>query len=340
MRIKNMTIITGITSSGDLTLGNYIGVIKKLVELQNYNNLIIFVANLHAITIDINKTELQKNIKNLITWYYACGLKPKKTIIFIQSEILAHTQLAHILLCNTTIGELSRMTQYKDKIQNIKSKNKTKFIPTGLLTYPILMAADILLYYPDFVLVGKDQTQHIELTKNIAKKMNNKYNNNLFKIPQELIIKIGNKIMDLQDPYKKMSKSTNNKNSFITLLDSPEQVKNKIKQAKTDSENKIYYNPKNKPGISNLLIIYSSLKEITISKTVEIFKHTNYNDFKDKISEIIIEILNILQKKYYKLQHSKLIYKWINKSTKKAKNIANKNIENIKNIIGINYSKK
>lgn len=339
MKQKKTTIVSGITATGQLTLGNYISVIKNFVELQKDNNLIIFVANLHAITITINKEELQNNIKNMIALYYACGLKPKKVIIFIQSDITEVTLLFYILLCNTTIGELSRMTQFKDKTIKMKAKNKTEFIPTGLLIYPILMAADILLYDADFVLVGKDQKQHIELTRNIAKRINKRYKQKLFKIPINFTPSIGGKIMDLQNPIKKMSKSSNNYNSFISLLDEKQIVRKKICKTVTDSEGKIFYNPKEKPGISNLLTIYAVLQKITVEDTVKKFIHQNYNQLKNQVANEIIKVLNPIQKKYYKLIKNKKINELINLGTKKIKLIANKKIIKVKNAIGLNLKK-
>ncbi|WFG96049.1 tryptophan--tRNA ligase [Spiroplasma citri] len=341
MEQKKTTIVSGITATGQLTLGNYIGAIKNFIELQEDNNLIIFVANLHAITIPISKEELRNNIKNMIALYYACGLNPQKAIIFVQSDVLEVTLLAHILLCNTTIGELSRMTQFKDKSSKMKAENGTEFIPTGLLTYPTLMAADILLYDADLVPVGKDQKQHIELTRNIAERMNNRYQQNLFKIPTDFIPPIGGKIMDLQNPTKKMSKSSNDHpKSFISLLDSPELIQKKIRSAVTDSEGKIAYNPDQKPGVSNLLTIYAVLKKITIEAAVKEFVQQDYGQLKEQVANAIIETLEPIQKKYHKLMQDQTIDELINLGATKAREIANKKITKVKNVVGLNYQKK
>ncbi len=339
MEQKKPTIVSGITATGQLTLGNYIGVIKNFIELQKDNNLIIFVANLHAITIPISKEELRNNIKNMVALYYACGLGSQKAIIFVQSDVLEVTLLAHILLCNTTIGELSRMTQFKDKSIKMKAENGTEFIPTGLLTYPTLMAADILLYDADLVPVGKDQKQHIELTRNIAERMNNRYQQDLFKIPTNFIPPIGGKIMDLQNPTKKMSKSSNNPKSFIGLLDAPEVIRGKIRSAVTDSEGKIAYNPEQKPGVSNLLTIYSVLKKVTIEAAVKEFTQHDYGQLKEQVANTIIEVLEQIQKKYHKLMQDQTIDELIDLGATKARAIANKKITKVKNVVGLNYKK-
>ncbi|WP_342255640.1 tryptophan--tRNA ligase [Spiroplasma endosymbiont of Poecilobothrus nobilitatus] len=340
MEQKKPTIVSGITATGQLTLGNYIGAIKNFIELQKDNNLIIFVANLHAITIPISKEELRNNIKNMVALYYACGLDPQKAIIFVQSDVLEVTLLAHILLCNTTIGELSRMTQFKDKSIKMKAENRTEFIPTGLLTYPTLMAADILLYDADLVPVGKDQKQHIELTRNIAERINNRYQQYLFKIPTDFIPPIGGKIMDLQNPTKKMSKSSNVPKSFIGLLDAPEVIRKKIRSAVTDSEGKIAYNPERKPGVSNLLTIYAVLKKVTIEAAVKEFFQHDYGQLKEQVANTIIEVLEPIQKKYHKLMQDQTIDELIDLGATKARAIANKKITKVKNVVGLNYKKK
>ncbi len=329
------TILSGITSTGKLTIGNYIGAIKQFIELQNKNILIVFIANLHGITIPIDKNTLKSNVKEMAKLYYACGLNFEKNIIFVQSDVLEHAQLAHILLCNTTIGELKRMTQFKDKSNKIKSSNNTNFIPTGILTYPTLMAADILLYNPDLVPVGKDQKQHIELARNIALRMNKKYGN-LFKIPNCYIPKKGEKIMDLQNPIKKMSKSSTNPKSYILLLDEPKEIVKKINSAVTDSENKIYYDKKNKPGISNLMVIYSSITNKSFEEIKNEFNNKNYGEFKKELAKSINNFLKPIQEKYKNIDNEKIII-LLEQGAEKAKKLAQKNLQNIQNKIGINY---
>ncbi|WP_338964025.1 tryptophan--tRNA ligase [Spiroplasma endosymbiont of Sarcophaga carnaria] len=340
MEGKTPTIVSGITATGQLTLGNYIGAIKNFIELQKDNNLIIFVANLHAITIPIGKEELRSNIKNMIALYYACGLDPNKAIIYVQSDVLELTQLSHILLCNTTVGELSRMTQFKDKSIKMKAENGTEFIPTGLLTYPTLMAADILLYDADLVPVGKDQKQHIELTRNIAERMNNRYQQELFKLPNDFIPPVGGKIMDLQNPTKKMSKSSNDPKSFIELLDAPDIIRKKIRSAITDSDGKIDYNPEQKPGVSNLLTIYTVLKNITIETAVKTLNNYDYGQLKEEVASTIIATLKPIQIKYHQLIKDDTIDQLIDAGAEKARYLANKKLTKIKNTVGLNYKRK
>lgn len=337
MQIKKTRILSGITTTGNITLGNYIGAIKNFIKLQQDNELIIFVANLHAITTPIEKQALQANIKNLIALYYACGLDPEKSTIFIQSDVLEHCQLAHILLCNTTLGELYRMTQFKDKTSKIKSENNTEFIPTGLLTYPTLMAADILLYDPNLVPVGKDQKQHIELARNIALRMNNKYDKQLFTIPNEYIGQTGAKIMDLQIPDKKMSKSNSNPKSYIALLDPIDVIEKKIKSAITDSENKVYFDTDKKPAVSNLMTIYSALTDKSIHEIENEFKDSNYGVFKNQVAQVIIQEVKIIQQKYHQIMKSGKIDELIKNGAEKARSIACKKLKFVQDTIGLNY---
>ncbi|QHX36451.1 tryptophan--tRNA ligase [Spiroplasma sp. BIUS-1] len=332
-------MLSAITTTGQMTLGNYIGAMKNFVELQEEFDMYVFVANLHGITTPIEKETLRKNIKNMVTLYFACGMDPEKSTVFVQSDVLEHAQLAWILTCNTTIGELQRMTQFKDKSTKVKSENGTEFIPTGLLTYPVLMAADILLYDPEFVPVGKDQKQHIELARNIAERMNNKFGE-MFTIPGDYTPKVGSKIMDLQDPSKKMSKSAANPKSFIALLDDIEDVKKKIKAAVTDSENLIKYDPENKPGVSNLLTIYSALKNITIEETEKFFEGKDYGFLKENVSEVVVELLEKIQTKFKELSNSDLVDEWLEKGAEKARKIARKKLTKVQNLTGVNYKRK
>ncbi|ASP28611.1 tryptophanyl-tRNA synthetase [Spiroplasma corruscae] len=329
-------MVSGITATGTVTLGNYIGAIKNFVKLQEEFEMYIFVANLHAITTPIDKLKLRENIKSMAALYFACGLDPNKVNVFIQSEVLEHTQLSWILTCNSTIGELNRMTQFKDKSQKQKNKNRTDYIPTGLLTYPLLMAADILLYEPDYVPVGKDQKQHIELTRNLAERMNNKYGN-LFKIPEEYIPEVGSKIMDLQNPTNKMSKSSENPKSYISLLDDIKIVEKKIKSAVTDSENLIKYDPINKPGVSNLIVIYSSLANKSIKEVELFFSNKDYGFLKNEVIKVVSILLKEIQDKYYNLINSNDIETWLEKSANNARYLARKKMSKVMDKIGLNY---
>lgn len=289
-------IVSGITATGSLTLGNYIGAIKNMIKMQNDYDSFIFVADLHALTIKIDPKELVENRKSIMALYLALGIDPNITTLFYQSDILEHTFLNWITLTETTMGELSRMTQFKDKSAKIKNSNGTELIPSGLFAYPALMAADILLYNPKFVPVGIDQKQHIELTRNLAQRLNNKYKTN-FNIPEIVITKTGSKIMSLTDPLTKMSKSSDSKNGTIFLLEDPESAYKKIQKAVTDSENKVYLSDE-KPGIKNLLTIYASLNEITIEQAAEKFINANYKEFKEAVGNTVKEFLTTLQIKY------------------------------------------
>ncbi|MDJ1646371.1 tryptophan--tRNA ligase [Mycoplasma phocimorsus] len=289
-------LVSGITATGKLTLGNYLGAIKNFVKLQHEYDSYFFVADLHALTIEISPSELRKNRKDIFALYLACGIDPEKSTIFFQSDVSQHSELYWILTNNSTIGELSRMTQFKDKSSKIKNSNGTESVPTGLFMYPILMASDILLYNADIIPVGHDQIQHVELTRNLANRINNKYNLNLT-LPNAFVSKVGAKIKSLTNPEKKMSKSDENSKSTIYLLDDPNIAYNKIMKAVTDSENKIYISNE-KPGITNLLTIYASLNEITIQETENIFKEKSYFDLKQAVANDVKNLLIEIQKKY------------------------------------------
>ncbi|WP_215742034.1 tryptophan--tRNA ligase [Mesomycoplasma hyorhinis] len=323
-------IVSGVTATGKLTLGNYLGSIKTMVKMQEEYESYIFVADLHALTVDIKPEELRENKEDIFAFYLACGINSEKSIIFYQSDVAEHSELAWIMQTHTSIGELSRMTQFKDK-SKIKTDNGTETIPTGLLTYPTLMAADILLYNPDFVPVGIDQKQHIELTRNLALKLNNKYKTK-FKEVEIMTPKIGGKIMSLTNPTKKMSKSTQQPNSAIFLLDDPELAYKKIQKAITDSENKIYLSD-DKPGVKNLLTIFSSLKEWEMKKTLEFFKDKNYKDLKHEVGLIVKEFLIHIQSEYKKVKDN--IEKYSQLGKERAKAVASEHLKFIKQKIGL-----
>ncbi|BDV02559.1 MAG: tryptophan--tRNA ligase [Candidatus Hepatoplasma vulgare] len=330
-------IVSGITATGNLHIGNYIGAIQYLLKEQDKNNeLFVFVADLHGLTIPIDPKLINQNTKEIIKLYLACGLDPKKVKLFVQSEIKEHTELFYLLSTLTNIGQLERMTQYKDKM--IKQKNKTNVIPTGILIYPILMVADILLYNPDSVIVGQDQKQHIELTKLLAQKLNNNYDLK-FKIPEAQIVKKegGSKIMALRNPEGKMSKSDNEKNNTIFLLDSLEDINKKITTALTDSENKIKYDPIKKPGISNLITIYSAFSNLSIKEIEDKFKDSNYKNFKEEISNVIINRLKIIQSNFSKLT-DKDIKEALKLNRDEIKKIAANSVNKVKKNMGLlNY---
>lgn len=324
-------LLSGIKPTGELTLGNYIGAIKQFVEMQKDYESFVFVADLHALTVYNDPLVLKRRIKDIIAVYLACGLDPKYTTLFIQSENVYHANLSWVLECNSYIGEMSRMTQFKEKSAN---KNN-EAISVGLFTYPDLMAADILMYDADVVPVGIDQKQHVELARNIAERFNNKYGET-FKIPEPIIDEAGAKIYDLQNPTKKMSKTEESPKGCIMLLESPESARKKIMSAVTDSDAKVYYDKENKPGISNLLTIYTSLSGLTIDEAVEKFKDTGYGDFKKAVADTVVEFLEGIQTKYKDIIESDNIDKVLDESNKKVNAISKAKLEEIYKKIGLN----
>ena len=291
------SILTGIQPSGVITLGNYIGAIKQMVRMQDEFKSYIFIADMHAITVPQDSKILHENIRSLVALYIACGIDPDKNIIFIQSENEYHANISWLLECNTPFGELSRMTQFKDK----SSKNANFY--AGLFTYPVLMAADILAYDVDYVPVGIDQKQHVELTRNIAIKFNKKYGET-FKIPDAYITKEGTKIMDLVNPDKKMSKSSENQKGVIRMLDDINTIRKKIMGATTDSDCLIHFDPENKPGISNLINICVALTGKSIQEIEAMFAGKNYGDFKHFVADIVTTEIEAIQGRYQKIINS------------------------------------
>ena len=287
-------VLTGIQPSGHITLGNYLGAIRPLLELQNEDDveLLVFIADLHAITVPQERAKLRSNIKELAALLLACGLDLNKSHLFIQSEVPCHNQLGWVMECNSYIGELERMTQFKDK-----KVKQVDGVSAGLLTYPPLMAADILLYDADLVPVGEDQQQHLEITRDLATRFNNKYGET-FKVPEAYILKTGARIMSLADPSKKMSKSDSNPKGYISLLDDINVAKKKIKSAVTDSDNKIKFDKDNKPGLSNLITIYSALTNKELSDIENIYQDNTYQKFKEDLANIIGDFLTNIQDKY------------------------------------------
>ena len=321
-------LLSGIKPTGDLTIGNYIGALKNFSNMQKDYETFIFVADLHALTIQNNPIELKNKIKNILGIYLACGLDPKYTTLFIQSENMYHANLGWIFECNTYMGEASRMTQYKEK----KKENENDSV--GLFTYPMLMAADILIYDADVVPVGIDQKQHVELARNIAERFNNRYGDT-FKVPEPVINKEGAKIYDLQNPTKKMSKSDDNDKGVIVLLEDPEIARKKIMSAVTDSDMEVRYDPENKPGISNLLVIYSSLKDISISDAEKEFNGKNYGEFKRSVADCVVDFLTDLQAKYKKIMDSDMIDKILDESNEKVRKIAEEKVRIVFDKVGV-----
>ena len=302
-----------------------------MVDLQEKYDSYIFIADLHALTLPIEPEQLNKNKNDLFALYLACGINPDKSTLFFQSDVLEHGMMEWLITVNTTIGELSRMTQFKDKSTKIKSPNGMDTIPTGLLMYPTLMVGDILLYNADLIPVGIDQKQHVELTRNIVQRLNNKYKTS-FNEPNPYIPNVGAKIMSLVEPTKKMSKSDKNDKASIYLLDDPEVAYKKIMKAVTDSENKIYISNE-KPGILNLLTIYSALNDLTLEESENKFKNKNYGELKISVAESVKSLLINIQSKY------KDMLLRINELSKigaeKATKIAKENLEKLMKGMGL-----
>lgn len=324
------TILSGIQPSGILTLGNYLGALKNWVHIQYEYECKFFIADLHSITVRQDPITLRNNTKSVVMQYLACGLDADKNVIFIQSHIPEHAQLAWILNCSTYMGELSRMTQFKDK------SKKQENVGVGLFDYPVLMAADILLYDADYVPVGEDQRQHLEITRDIARRFNSQYNQAVFKIPEGFISDTGARIMSLQDPNKKMSKSDSNPNSYISLLDSKDLIIKKFKKAVTDSENIVRYS-EDKPGIQNLINIYTTITGKTVDEVEKEFENIGYGQFKMAVGEVVADTLGEIQKKYYKLnspEYDDYLAGIYSKGAEIAHDIAKKKIEQVYEAVG------
>lgn len=321
-------IFSGVQPTGTVTLGNYIGAFKQFTDLQDEYDCIFCIVDQHAITMPQDRLELRKNIKALAALYLAVGIDPEKVTLFIQSEVPAHAQAGWMLQCVSTIGELERMTQYKDK----SAKNAS--VLAGLLTYPPLMAADILLYQTDIVPVGDDQKQHIELTRDLAERFNRKYNE-IFTIPDIRVPKNGARIMSLQDPTKKMSKSDTNKKAIITLLDDLKTIEKKIKSAVTDSEGIVSYDPINKPGVANLLTIEAALTGESIDDLVSKYEGSGYGDFKASVAKAVTEHLAPIQERYAALINSDELDKVLDAGAEKANFLANKTLKKMENAMGL-----
>ena len=292
------TLFSGIQPSGIPTIGNYIGALKQFADVQNDYDCYFCIVDQHAITVPQDKIKLRKQIRQLAAIYLASGINPEKATLFIQSEVPAHVQAGWMLTTISSVGELERMTQYKDKAQK-----RTDGIPAGLLTYPPLMVADIVIYNTNIVPVGEDQKQHMELTRNLVERFNSRYNDILVK-PEIRMPKVGGRVMSLQDPTKKMSKSDDNQKNFISLLDEPNVAAKKIKSAVTDSDGIIKFDRDNKPGISNLLTIYSSLTNESIKDLEAKYENEGYGKFKTDLSEIVKDFLINFQEKYNEFYNS------------------------------------
>ncbi|MGN1343245.1 MAG: tryptophan--tRNA ligase [Traorella sp.] len=321
-------MLSGIKPTGRLTLGNYIGAIREFIKYQDEYEMFIFIANLHAITIQIDPKELKRDTKDLIALYIACGLDPNKVTLFLQSDIHEHAELGWMLTCHSYMGELQRMTQYKDKVAKGESN-----LTAGLFTYPCLMAADILLYDADYVPVGVDQKQHVELTRDIANRFNNRYGDT-FIVPEPVVTKVGAKIYSLSDPTKKMSKSENDEKSTIYLLDDPKLARKKIMSAVTDSVGIIQYDPVNQPGIANLLTIQSALSEEPIESIVQRYQSKGYGELKKEIADTVEIFLSELQERYQEIVKSGICEEVLAQGKEKAQQVAFKKVRKVKKKLG------
>lgn len=328
------TIFSGIQPSGIPTIGNYIGAMKQFIELQNNYNCYFCIVDEHAITVPQDPLKLRQQTRGLAALYLAVGLDPEKATIFIQSEVSAHAEAAWIIQCNTTIGELERMTQFKDKSQ----KNGRTGVSAGLLTYPPLMVGDIVLYNADLVPVGDDQKQHLELTRDFVERFNKRYgqkNQEILVLPEVKIAEQGGRVMSLQDPTSKMSKSDANIKGFISMLDEPNVIRKKIKSAVTDSTGIIEYDSENKPGITNLLNIFSAATGRSVDELVSAYTGKGYGDFKADLAEAIVDLLEPIQQRYNELLSSDELDDILDQGAEQARLVANKTLQRMKNAIGL-----
>ena len=330
-------ILSGIKPTGIPTLGNYLGALKNFVKLQNERSedkFLFFIADLHAITIPQNPAELRSNIKSLAALYLACGLNKENLVLFIQSEVAEHAELGYIMQSLAYMGELERMTQFKEK-----SKKQETGVTSALFTYPALMAADILLYNTDLVPVGEDQVQHLELTRDLAIRFNNRYSDT-FKVPEGLVTKVGARIMDLQNPLKKMSKSEDpGDKGCIFLLDPIDLIKKKIKSAVTDSDAVVKYDKANKPGISNLMTIYSCITGEDYKEIEAKYEGIGYGEFKSDLADIVADEVSKIQERYNKLINSTELDEILDKGKDEASFMARKQLSKVYRKVGLGRKK-
>ena len=333
MEETKKVMLSGIKPTGDLTLGSYLGAIKNWAERAEQFDCYYFMADLHALTTRNNPADLRRRTLEQLAQYVACGLDPEKNTLFIQSHVPAHAELGWVLNCYTMFGELSRMTQFKDK-----SRKNADNVNGGLFTYPSLMAADILLYQPDYVPVGDDQKQHVELTRDIAQRFNNLYSDT-FKIPEPYIPKIGARVMDLQDPLSKMSKSDDVGTGRVCLMDRPEDIARKFKRAVTDSETGercVRYAPEEKPGVANLMQIYAACTGRSFDAIEDEFAGHGYGDFKTAVGEAVIETLRPIREEASRIMKDKgYLANLCKNGAEKASSLANKTLRKVYKKVGL-----
>jgi tryptophanyl-tRNA synthetase len=321
-------VLSGIKPTGTLTLGNYLGALKRFSTYQDKHHVFIFIADLHALTLPIDPLDLKNNALDMAAFYLAAGLNPDKTTLFLQSHVSAHAELHTILTNYAYMGEMSRMTQFKEKT----SHNKEASIGLGLFTYPVLMAADILLYNAEIIPVGDDQLQHVELTRDLVQRFNHRYGDILL-MPKAELSNVGSRIMSLSDPSKKMSKSDPKGN--IELKEDLGSIRKKIMTAVTDSDTHVRYDPELKPGISNLLAIYASIKDMTIMETETLFRGQSYGSFKKAVADVVCEEIGALHQRYQTIMASGLVHDVLRHGALQARSIANATLQRIKETIGL-----
>ncbi len=321
-------VFSGVQPTGNIHIGNYLGALKQFVELQEDHECIYCIVDEHAITVPQDPKELRAHILDVAALYMAIGVDPKKSIIFVQSQVSQHAELGWVLCCNSYTGELSRMTQFKAKSGGNES------VGTGLLTYPVLMAADILLYDTDVVPVGNDQKQHIELTRDIAIRVNNKYGKT-FVVPEGRFMKEGARIMALDDPENKMSKSAENIHSRISLLDEDSKIKKSIMRATTDSDGEFRFDPVNKPGVSNLLNIYSAFSGVSVEEILAGQSWRGYGDLKKELVAVTQEALAPIKKNYEEIRHSEELIRVLNDGAERASAIAEPVMQRVRDKFGL-----
>ena len=321
-------ILTGIKPTGKLTLGNYIGVLKNIRALQDRGECYLFIADLHALTLPIDPEELRQNSIDIAAFYLASGLNPKKATLFLQSSVSAHAEANAIFQNYLYMGELYRMTQFKDK----SAKMKESAIGLGLFAYPVLMAGDIVLYDADIVPVGEDQKQHVELTRDLVNRFNNRYGE-VLKMPKPEMNKVGRRIMSLSDPTVKMSKS--DPKGDIFLKDDIKVIRKKIMSAVTDLGSEVKYDPENKPGISNLLTIYAAMKDVSIEEAEKHFEGKRYGEFKGEVADAVIEVIEPLQQRYQQIIDSKSYLEVLKEGAQRANQLANRTLRRIQKAVGL-----
>ena len=321
-------VFSGVQPTGNLHIGNYLGALKQFVELQDDHECIYCVVDMHSITVPQDPKELKSHTLDIAALYMAVGIDPKKSIIFAQSTVPGHAELNWILTCNSYTGELSRMTQYKQKSHGAESA------PTGLFMYPVLMAADILLYDTDIVPVGNDQKQHIELTRDLAIRINNKYGET-FVVPEGRFMKAGARVMALDDPTSKMSKSAPNEMSRISLLDEPNKIKKAIMRSTTDSEGVIHFDIENKPGISNLLSIYSAFSGKTVEQLEKDYEGSGYGQFKKDLVEVAVDALAPIRERFHEIRNSQELLDVMKDGAERANAIAEPVVKRAKERFGL-----